>query len=340
MADPLHDDAELSQWILRGQHGLAAGDVDAARTAHAELLTRAPDHRDTLLLSAMLAALDDDFSRSREVLETALDLYPDDIAIRLTGASLLLDVHMDPQAAVPLLEDILMTLAGAKSADPAKRQALELDVRLRLTEALSQAGDFEGALDAAQFALDRTGDVRARFALAQARYAYGDVESAGEELADVLREAGERADAWHLEGRVALSLGDEARAARAFERAAELDAEAYPVPPRLSPERFEARMRAAMRALPDPLSRYAAAMEVEFRAMPDLEALRAVEPPLPPSAPLFLEGARPEGDPLSRLPEKMLIFQRNVEVLAASDDELEEVLLSALTQAFTLFLGA
>jgi tetratricopeptide (TPR) repeat protein len=247
-------------------------------------------------------------------------------------------VHMDPGAAVPLLEDILMTLAGARSAAPDKRQALELDVRLRLTEALSQSGDLEGALDAAEFALDRTGDARARFALAQARYAFGDVEGASEALSEFLREEGARADAWHLEGRVALSLDDESRAAHAFARAAALEPDAYPVPPRLPPERFEARMRAAMRALPEPLARYAAAMEVEFAAMPDLAALRAVDPPLPPSTPLFLEGDRPEGDPFSRLPERLVIFQRNIEVLAASEGELEEVLLSALTQAFTLFL--
>lgn len=338
MTDPVDEENQIHTWIQQGHNGLADGNVDAARDAHAKLQGSAPEHRDTLLLSALLAAVDNDLPRSKATLDSALDMYPDDLSIRLSGAQLLLDVHMDPNSAIPLLEDVLMSLASARPADASAKDALELDVRLQLTEAFAQAGDFESAVDAADFAFERTGDERARFSLARARYAYGDVDGAAADLAPALQVLKDRAEVWHLEGRVALSLGEDDRAQRAFQKAAELSPEDYPVPPRLEAAEFKSLLEQGFAMLPEPLRTYVDQMTVQIQFMPSLDELRNANPPLPPSAPLFLIGERKGENPLDSLPDSMIVFQRNVEVLSGSVEEINDVMLTALIQAFTLFL--
>lgn len=338
MTDPADDENQIHLWAQEGHSHLADGNVDAARDAHAKLQDNAPEHRDTLLLSALLAAVDNDLPRSKTILESALDLYPDDLSIRLSGAQLLLEVHMDPNGAIPLLEDVLMSLASARPADPSAKDELELDVRLQLTEAFAQAGDFESAIDAADFAFDRTGDERARFALARARYAFGDVDAAAADLAPALEALGDNAEVWHLEGRLGLSLGDDARAQRAFEKAQELSPEDYPIPPRLSAAEFKQQIERGFALLPEPLRTYVSEVNVQHQIMPSLDELRNVNPPLPPSAPLFLVGERKGDNPLDSLPDTLIVFQRNIEVLSGSVDEINDVMLTALIQAYTLFM--
>lgn len=337
MAEPSPDEAQIQSLVQQGRSGLADGDVGSARAAHGTLLAQAPGHRDTLLLGALLAAVDDDFERSRVALESALERYPGDLSVLVSAASLLLEVHMDPAAALPLLEEALSWLESAEPGDAEALDALELDVRLRLSEAWGQLGVFERAREAAKAAWEMSGDPRTRFALARAHYALGDVEEAQEDLEALEDELGEEAEFAHLAGRVALARGDEAAAERAFRRAAAQDPEGYPLPPRLSPARFEAKVRAALRELPEPLSGYVADMPLELHALPDLLKLKAASPPLPPSAPLLLVGERSPEAPFELLPERLVLFQRNVEVLAASEADIYDVLLSALAQAFTLF---
>jgi predicted Zn-dependent protease with MMP-like domain len=121
--------------------------------------------------------------------------------------------------------------------------------------------------------------------------------------------------------------GDFTRADELFRRAARLDAEGSPLPPRLSPEHFEQLVAAAARDLPPEFRRALEEIAVVIDPMPTAEIVGAPGSGHPPDVlglfvgpPLGERGVRD----LPELPPTIFLFQRNLERASRDARELRE----------------
>lgn len=122
-------------------------------------------------------------------------------------------------------------------------------------------------------------------------------------------------------------LGDEVRAAGHFERARDLDPTTCGSMVRWSPDRFEAAVDTAARALAPAFAEALAAFPVVLDPVPDFGLARGREAETPPDllglfvGPTALERSVEAPDPF---PTAIYLFQRNLERAAADASELEE----------------
>ena len=121
---------------------------------------------------------------------------------------------------------------------------------------------------------------------------------------------------WHLLGRVRVWL-DRPDTTEAFRRAADLDPERFFLPQRVSRERFAALADAALAAIPP---EFRAQMENTMVVVDDLPELDAVREGEDPDVLGVYEGATA----MDRgLPERIVLYQRNHEHVAAARADLE-----------------
>lgn len=153
-------------------------------------------------------------------------------------------------------------------------------------------------------------------------------EEAREALAPALAADEVEADAWHLHGLLLEREGRFAEADAAFEAAAELDAERYPVPARLDEEEFRAETARAMEALPETFRRHLDDVPVTVEPLPSDDLLAGAEdPPFEPDEllGLFVGPTLAERGAFETLPDappQILLFQRNLERACLDADEL------------------
>jgi predicted Zn-dependent protease with MMP-like domain len=130
---------------------------------------------------------------------------------------------------------------------------------------------------------------------------------------------------------------------QAFSRAAEIDAEGYSRPARMSREAFETQVAAAADLLPEDFRRHLAQVAVTVEPLPSEEILRDGTPPLDPELlGLFVGVALPERSfqgPGGELPPRILLFQRNLERYALGDQELLDELRRTLYHELAHYLG-
>jgi len=154
----------------------------------------------------------------------------------------------------------------------------------------------------------------AQWRLAEARAAFGhlDVEREGAPLLENL-------------ALLADLSGDLRAADQLYRRAAKLDPEGSPLPPRLSPENFEASVARAAEALPPEFRRALEETAVVIDPMPTAQVVGAPESGHPPDilglfvGPVLSERAHSAPD---ELPPTIFLFQRNLERAARSKGEL------------------
>jgi predicted Zn-dependent protease with MMP-like domain len=124
------------------------------------------------------------------------------------------------------------------------------------------------------------------------------------------------AETWHLLGRVRDWL-DRPDAAEAFRRAADLDPERFFLPHRVSRERFAAFADAALAAIPPEFRAQMENTMVVVDDLPDLDAVREGEDP-------DVLGVYEGATAMDRgLPERIVLYQRNHEHVAATRADLE-----------------
>ena len=201
-------------------------------------------------------------------------------------------------------------------------------LRDRLVKALQQArdGDPDGAIEtiAERFAeafaelqalpgpVD-TGRIRLAARLA---YRAGDMRAA-ESFARQTLDADDDGSTWNLMGRIRVWLKRQ-DAAAAFERAATLDPGAFVVPYRVKRDRFAGLAETALAEVPEAFQSQMLNTMIVVDDLPDLDAVREGEDPdllgLYEGATVLEHG----------LPERIVLYQRNHENIAADEAELEE----------------
>jgi predicted Zn-dependent protease with MMP-like domain len=200
-------------------------------------------------------------------------------------------------------------------------------LRDRLVKAVQQArdGDLDGAIDTiterfadALIELRRLREpVDGGWLRLAARLAYraGDMTAAAD-FAEQALERDEDAPTWNLLGRVRVWLKRQ-DAAAAFERAATLEPDTFVIPYRVKRDRFARLAEAALADIPDAFQAQMSNTMIVVDDLPDLEAVREGEEPdllgLYEGATVLEHG----------LPERIVLYQRNHENVAASEQELE-----------------
>jgi hypothetical protein len=125
--------------------------------------------------------------------------------------------------------------------------------------------------------------------------------------------------------------GDAATATVAFLRSRELDLEIPPPPWSLSRDTFEMAARRAMDSLPESLRVYVREGEVYAADVPGVEV---VVDGVDPRALLLLDGINTEDKSLP-LTARVFVYQRNVERLSGSVDQVESEIAAALEREIT-----
>ena len=147
-------------------------------------------------------------------------------------------------------------------------------------------------------------------------YRAGDMPVAAD-LAEQAVAAEDDAPTWNLIGRVRIWT-KHPDAVEAFRRAASLQPEAFVVPHRIKRDRFASLAEAALAEIPETFQAQMANTMIVVDDLPDIEAVREGEDP-------DLLGVYEGATVLEHgLPERIVLYQRNHENIAADDEELAE----------------
>jgi predicted Zn-dependent protease with MMP-like domain len=143
-----------------------------------------------------------------------------------------------------------------------------------------------------------------------------------------------REDLWNSEasfvrGALRERRGDYAGAYRDFARAWRSDPLSWPLPSHLADETLESIVEKAIHGLHPSIQEYLANVAIILEDLPSDKVLRAYDPPASPTALLgyftgYAQLERSGESPWSNLPSAVVIYRRNVERLAASNDEIVE----------------
>lgn len=203
----------------------------------------------------------------------------------------------------------------------------------RVVKALQQArdGDVDGAIETVaerfpealqELRRQPASDVGWLRLAALLAYRAGDMEAAAD-LAQQALALEEHADSWHLLGRLRIWL-KRTDADDAFRRAAALDPDRFVLPYRVKHDRFARIAEAALAGIPDEFQAQLANAMIVVDDLPDLEAVRAGEDP-------DLLGLYEGATALEHgLPERIVLYQRNHENIAADQDELEREVIETM----------
>lgn len=278
---PIWEDAPVDDLLARANRLLDQDDDETALACAEEAAHQEPRsveaHEDRAFALAGLGRHD----QARDAIALALAIAPDD-AFTLESAADLYLSHLPPSGEHSAigLEYARRAARGVKRADKARRAHLALLEGEALND-LGRAGEALRRLDAA-LAL-RPDDVDARFERGVALFDLCRLNEARRELERIVAADPGHAHAHHHLGLIAERAGDEATSVRELAEATRLDAKAFPTPPAVSPADFDARVRAAVAALPEATRRELADVPVEAAELPLVEDLVAEQPPLAPT---------------------------------------------------------
>jgi predicted Zn-dependent protease with MMP-like domain len=220
----------------------------------------------------------------------------------------------DVAAALRLLEDARH--AARRIGDP----HLLGQVEVLRAEALSEADRFAAALDAATAACAASpDDADAHYQRGRALYRLGRMEEAARAFVTATRLAPDDAVSWHALGRSSVWIGDDRAARDAFRRAARLDPESYVVPVRIASGEFDRLAAQAWTSIPAAFRSRLGRLIVAVEVLPPLDD---VEAGFDPDTLGVYEGATALVD--SDLPERIVLFQRNIENVSGDLGTLRE----------------
>jgi len=234
--------------------------------------------------------------------------------------------------------------AALRLARAARRQfPAEPDVHLVLGDVLFEADELEAAQDAYVNATRLAPDSEAAAAaLGWVQFARCDF-AAARKSATRSNNLEANASAWALLARLEERDGQLDEAERAARRAHAMDADAYPMPYRISEADFRVAVGEALDRLPD---EFRAAVDGEVavlvHSVPAVELLQSESPPLDPELlGLYAGTPLPERDAAatSRLPDIVYLFQRNLENVAIDRDELLEQIAITVYHEIGHYLG-
>ena len=342
---------ELDRILDEAYEALDADDLEAARSLVDDALELAPDEREVILLDTELLAASGEGEEAVERAERGVKLYPEDLFLKVRFATLLLDVYDDAAEARPHLEDAWRRMQKGERPDlgddeegEAAAHEFELELLLTLSDCRAADHDPVGALDAAEAAVevDRD-DAMARLARAAALFDLSRFDEADKAIAQALDRDPRLADAFWLRGRLHTALGDDEAADRAFERAAALDPDRFSLPHRISEDEFVAIMEEALDELPEPVQAYLKNVAIAVEDLPPRERLLESDPPLSPGSLGLFEGTPPAlapgDDPWAHFPKQVTLFRKNIEIGAATADDVRDLIGTTLLHEVGHYLG-
>ena len=326
-------------------------DIETARDLWEQARTLDADAREVWLLDIDLLELEGDSEEAVARAESALRVHPNDMVLGVRFATLLLDVYEDVGEARPHLEDAWRRLRGGEkpdisAGDEGDEAAVDFELELLLTLSDCRAADLDprGALEAAEaaVALDRQ-DAMARLALSAALFDLWRFDDADKAVAQALDREPRLADGHWLRGRILTAQGDESAAERAFQKAISFDPERFSAPHRCSEDEFVAMMEEALEELPEPVQEYLKNVAISVESTPPSERLQESDPPLSPGSLGLFEGQppalAPNDDPWAHFPKQITLFRKNIEISAATAEDLRDLIGTTLLHEVGHFLG-
>ena len=231
----------------------------------------------------------------------------------LAKAGALLEMGEDPEDAVALCDRAL-----ACDPDPEyETWAYELKV-----DGLLAAGRLDQALRTAERGV-RAAPERASLhgRRASALYELGHFREAEEPIEEALRREPQDAFTLQLRAKIRQRLGKTEAAERDFRRAAELDPEEYRVPFRLGAREFEVLVGEALREIPLPFRALLDKWNGQVSVM-DFPTEDMIRDGLSPDILGVYQGVTEREREHGLLPDKIILFQRTLENICRSRDEL------------------
>jgi tetratricopeptide (TPR) repeat protein len=168
------------------------------------------------------------------------------------------------------------------------------------------------------------------FLVGRALYEVGNLENATPLIEEAVKRSPKNAEAWYYLGLVRDERGDTQAATEAFLRSRDLDL-TQPSTPVLSRETFELTAKRALAALSPMLRAYVREQEVYAADAPGVEV---VVDGVDPRALLLIDAVGNEGQP-SSVSARVFVYQRNVERLAGSIEQIETEIRGALEREIT-----
>jgi len=311
----------LEEWLDEGVAALDAGDLEGALAAANEALKLDPRCDDAVALKASALTELDRIEEADPLFDELLDRNPKDPHAKLAAAHAKIRFAAEDRDRVEAGLDLLEGLERSKD------EAVRFEALLLTGMGLSQLGELEPALKALAGALDIDPDaVEARLEHAFALFECARFDEAKRELQQLAKDEPEEAAAWHYLGLVAERQGDAEAARRFFEKAQRLDAEAFPVPVRLTDDEFDQAVTDAIAKLPEAAQRELGNATISVEPIPNDEDLDGGR--LSPIM-LGISNYTPinEREPHMGAPAQTAViklFQRNLERFATTRDELIE----------------
>ena len=265
-----------------------------------------------------------DLDRTEEALgqfDRCLELDADHYEAMLARAATLVETGEDPDEADALCDEAL-----ARDPDP-ESAAWAYEVKV---DALMAMDDLGGALDAAEQGL-RAAPERAGLHTRRAwvLYELGRFPEAEEAVAEGLRREPDDAYAVHLRAKIRQRLRQTDAAERDFRRAAQLDPQEYRVPFRLSPTEFEALVRQALREIPMPFRSLLDKWNGQVSVM-DFPSRDMILDGLGPDILGVYQGVTEREREHGLLPDKIILFQRTLENICATREELRREIVTTV----------
>lgn len=258
----------LEEWLDEAEAALDTADPARALECADEALKLEPANRDGLCLKATALTELDRLEEADPLLDALLEQYPKDAHVKLVAANAKIRFAGEDRDRVEAGLDLLDGL------DRAKDEAVRFEALLLGGIGLSNLGELEPALKAFAAALDIDPDsFDAQLEHALALFECARFDEAKRELTQLTRDEPDDPAAWHYLGLIAERSADAEAARRFFEKAQRLDAEAYPVPVRLSDQEFDAAVTDAIAKLPEAAQRELGNATISVEPLPTDEDL-------------------------------------------------------------------
>lgn len=205
-----------------------------------------------------------------------------------------------------------------------------------LGEALLELADYELALTAFQqrVGLDG-GDPASLLGLGIAAFQTCDLPLATETLREVIRVEPDQAEAHYYLG-LALERtpGHSREALNELMAAFQLSPARFPLPRDLTHADWQELVAGAVARLPESLHAFYSNLPFAIDDLPDIDELRAHDPPLPPTIAALHVGEPPEdGDPWTDRPESIRLFARNLARAPTPEDLIDQLRQALLDEA-------
>ena len=297
-------------------------DSDAAALRAMEVLENAPKDLESYLLLAEVAEEKERFELALNWINQGLLLNPDNEALLLKKAAILLDNFEEVDEGFPILYALKQRFCDKTISELKKiyDEELLLDVYLLLADCYRLQNNYNLAFDNALAAKEiAPEDETALLALATAHFELGEYTKALS-LIEPIESHQEISDFYWLKGQIKLAMRDFIAADEAFLNANKIDRTRYHRPIRTTQSCFFSAFEQASLALPKEIRDFMNNASIEIKDIVPIEWVKESQGSLSPLALIYA--------PIGK--NTVYLFHKNIENLALKKGELRDLVASAL----------